>query len=281
MFRGSIVPNWLLRRTEVSPAAKLCYARLCQYAGEDGRCFPMQGTLAAELGTSMRNVRRLLKELDLHGLIECERLSRIGTNQYFFLAHEWMEFLAESSSAEDSERTNPAGESTAASIEGTNSVSEGTDVSNERTDVALERTKVESDGTHTSALSIRESIRDSRKESARESTQEIRHTHTPRSLNDVIDYAYEIDLAKTDAEAFYDHFSSNGWKVSGRAPMKNWRAALRTWKRNKANYARPQYVGQQPHPGSQAARATYRTTHESLERLQEAFSDDNSKPPLF
>ncbi len=28
---------------------------------------------------------------------------------------------------------------------------------------------------------------------------------------------------------FIDHFDSNGWKVGGKAPMKDWRAAMRQW----------------------------------------------------
>lgn len=34
-----------------------------------------------------------------------------------------------------------------------------------------------------------------------------------------------------DAERFYDHYESNGWKV-GKNTMKNWKAAVRTWERN-------------------------------------------------
>jgi len=39
------------------------------------------------------------------------------------------------------------------------------------------------------------------------------------------------DFFKNDQEAekFFDHFTSNGWKVGGRAPMKNWPAAARNW----------------------------------------------------
>jgi hypothetical protein len=32
-----------------------------------------------------------------------------------------------------------------------------------------------------------------------------------------------------EANKFFDHFSSNGWKVGGKAPMKDWKAACRTW----------------------------------------------------
>ena len=34
-----------------------------------------------------------------------------------------------------------------------------------------------------------------------------------------------------EADVFFDHFSSNGWKVGGKAPMKDWRAAARNWVR--------------------------------------------------
>lgn len=34
-----------------------------------------------------------------------------------------------------------------------------------------------------------------------------------------------------DPEAWYDYYSSNGWKV-GKNPMKDWKAAVRTWERN-------------------------------------------------
>lgn len=44
---------------------------------------------------------------------------------------------------------------------------------------------------------------------------------------------YFRDLGSTDVEAatFYDHFESNGWKVGGRAAMKDWRSAARNWVR--------------------------------------------------
>ena len=34
-----------------------------------------------------------------------------------------------------------------------------------------------------------------------------------------------------DAQKFFDYYSSNGWKV-GKNPMKDWKAAVRTWEKN-------------------------------------------------
>ena len=36
---------------------------------------------------------------------------------------------------------------------------------------------------------------------------------------------------KEEAVAFYDYFQSNGWKVGGKANMKDWKAAARNWTR--------------------------------------------------
>jgi hypothetical protein len=38
--------------------------------------------------------------------------------------------------------------------------------------------------------------------------------------------------ANSEAEKFCDHYDSNGWKVGGKSPMKDWKAAVRNWLRN-------------------------------------------------
>ena len=37
---------------------------------------------------------------------------------------------------------------------------------------------------------------------------------------------------KVDPQRFIDHYEANGWKIGGRSPMKDWRAAVRTWEKN-------------------------------------------------
>jgi len=48
------------------------------------------------------------------------------------------------------------------------------------------------------------------------------------TTEEVKNYALEAGLM-IDSDAFCDYFKSNGWKVGGRAPMKDWRAAVRNW----------------------------------------------------
>ena len=58
---------------------------------------------------------------------------------------------------------------------------------------------------------------------------------TPPTLEEVQAYC-EANSIIMDAAAFYDYFSSNGWKVSGRAAMKDWKAAARNWARREQQY---------------------------------------------
>ena len=50
------------------------------------------------------------------------------------------------------------------------------------------------------------------------------------SLEEIKNYCLERKN-KIDAERFFDYYESKGWKV-GKAPMKDWQAAIRTWERN-------------------------------------------------
>ena len=52
----------------------------------------------------------------------------------------------------------------------------------------------------------------------------------PRTVDDVKTFWTEKEL-NGDPASSWDHFESNGWRVGGRAAMKDWRAAARNWSR--------------------------------------------------
>lgn len=50
-------------------------------------------------------------------------------------------------------------------------------------------------------------------------------------------YMMEINNgSREDAESFVDYYTANGWKISGKAPMKDWKAAVRNWLKNKKKF---------------------------------------------
>ncbi len=52
---------------------------------------------------------------------------------------------------------------------------------------------------------------------------------SPPPIADVIDFFKEKKSTMQNAEMFFNHFESNGWKVGGRTKMKDWKAAARNW----------------------------------------------------
>jgi hypothetical protein len=94
-FGGPTVPDWLLRRPEISPGAKLVYAILA--ANTCGPDFPEfelssgldQKKMAHKIGASERSIRNWLKELGSAGLIRYEVSGWGKPNLYFFLKHPW------------------------------------------------------------------------------------------------------------------------------------------------------------------------------------------------
>jgi hypothetical protein len=84
--------------------------------------------------------------------------------------------------------------------------------------------------------------RDKQKRNAvtsRRVTQADAEYRVPKHLNDVLVYAQNINLPASEAEKFFDHFTSNGWRVGGRTAMKDWKAALRNWTRKYINMQSP------------------------------------------
>lgn len=59
----------------------------------------------------------------------------------------------------------------------------------------------------------------------------------PPTADDVRRFAEEQSLS-IDPDAFIDHYESVGWKIGGRSPMKDWRAAARGWARRQKEFTR-------------------------------------------
>jgi len=84
------VPNWIMKRTEISGDAKILYGRLFQYKGKGNFIFPKRETLAEEIGVHVRAVDRFLRELTKHNLIAIKQVGCNRSNQYTILPHIWM-----------------------------------------------------------------------------------------------------------------------------------------------------------------------------------------------
>ena len=61
----------------------------------------------------------------------------------------------------------------------------------------------------------------------------------------VQEYFKEKNKPDIEAQKFFNYFESNGWKIGGRSPMKNWKAAANNWMLNSNKF---NSVPNQPKP---------------------------------
>ena len=81
----------------------------------------------------------------------------------------------------------------------------------------------------------------------------IRRTNVYQpTIEKIREYFLAQNSNEVEAQKFFNHFQSNGWKVGGKAPMKDWQAAAGTWILNIPQFSpQPQTaVKKQPIPGN-------------------------------
>lgn len=150
--------------------------------------------LALDIDESPEDVRIVLTYLLTYGLCEC------SDNIHYFLPYV---------------------------VENTGSETAGTqrwrDWKNRK---ALETNKTPTLPQQTANVEIENRERDRDK-----SKSSIGDKHHP-TLDEVKEYCSERGN-KVDPERWFDYYTSNGWKV-GKNPMKDWKAAVRTWERGES-----------------------------------------------
>ena len=79
-----------------------------------------------------------------------------------------------------------------------------------------------------------------KEKSAKKTPDGRRNSAAPTTLAEVQAFAAteypNIADAPAEAAPFCDHYESNGWRVSGKTPMVNWRAAFRNWMRRRPQF---------------------------------------------
>jgi hypothetical protein len=73
------------------------------------------------------------------------------------------------------------------------------------------------------------------------------------TLTEWSDYAKSIGWVGKDVQSAFDHYEANGWKVGGKAPVKNWQAAARNcFRRNQTTNQKGTHT-MQPKPQTKSS----------------------------
>lgn len=89
---AACLPNWLIQipLSDLSFGAKITYARLCKWAGKDGKAFRSAPQLSKEIGACTRQVERYIQELKQTELIGTFHPQAGGINHFEFYDHHLM-----------------------------------------------------------------------------------------------------------------------------------------------------------------------------------------------
>ena len=77
--------------------------------------------------------------------------------------------------------------------------------------------------------------------SKKEKSSAKKEKEIPPQLQLVITFFQENNSTHAEANNFYNHYSSNGWLVGGRTPMKDWKASASKWISNAGNFSSRTY----------------------------------------
>ena len=167
--------------------------------------FSIKG-LAFKSNLSSKTVMRLIKELKSAGYVAQRRVK--GGHGYFS-SYEWDIY-------ETSELTD-CGTSVKPNFRETELPSDGTSVSRNY----RKRDHIQTNNTNKQINRTNDSLEQ----------RELPIKFTPPTVDEVRDYCSERNNG-IDPEAFCDFYTSKGWKV-GKNPMKDWKAAVRTWEKRR------------------------------------------------
>jgi len=77
---------------------------------------------------------------------------------------------------------------------------------------------------------------ENQKEKSKKVAPKKEKTFVAPGLNDTVEFFKSEKYPEVEARKFFYHFESNGWKVGGKTPMKNWHAAAHHWMLNATRY---------------------------------------------
>ena len=99
----------------------------------------------------------------------------------------------------------------------------------------------------------------------------------PESMHHVSEYMASIGMDPAISETWFAHYEANGWKV-GRNPMKDWKAAVRTWKNNPLQTRTVPNGRMNPGTVTPGTKAPTSFSPEKLDKLAKAAGYGEPKP---
>lgn len=206
MKRGFFIPADIWEDQGLTLQEKVILAEIVSFTKNGKECYISNAKIAEILGLQLRQAENIFYSLVDRNVVRTSRFD--GKNRYVELVEGWQQNAMQT-------RNRVRGRLAA----------ECTDDSQQNATQARNRVR-HTISTDTTYPPILEST-DKNLQKGKNVKRFVKPTY-----DELKAYANEIGFFPFDPQAFLDHYDSNGWKV-GRTSMKDWHAALRTWKRKR------------------------------------------------
>lgn len=231
------IPNWLMRRREISPGAKLFYGRLLQQRGLRNPAPLRLSDLAGELGVSEKQAGRYKEELKGHRLIGSDRTSCKAALDYDLPPHHW----------QNSDQTDMSGQNDHTDTSGQTGHKCPVKSADDRTDMSgpIYRRNKEKKG------------------------ERKRECFCPPKLEEIKAECQHIGLREIEGEKFFYHYEGNGWQR-----VTDWRSRLQKWRLNAIEFTPAAAVRRENSDTHTARWAAFLSAHPTIERTSFRYAMD-------
>ena len=217
----------IAKRKDLTYADKVVFSIIAGRIGKNGHCWAGIRKLTTDAGGDKSTVKRSIDRLEKIGLLQVERRGIGKANHYRLPGESLPESVRK-------KRTVTGTKAYAKSVQ--------LDDKSVRKKRTVRRQKRTVTGTKAYAKSVRKRTQkayiidniDHKSKSTHTQTKEKKRFVKP-TPEEITDYARSIDF-DLDGAAFVDHYEANGWTVGRNKPMRDWKATVRTWKRNRGKW---------------------------------------------
>jgi len=242
MMKENDKPIWVqaLLDRSLSPAAYRVFAYLFWRQGSNKVSWPSQDVIAEDVGLTVRAVKNLTKKLEKRGYIRIARPNGQGRGHSLQYA-----IFAQRKGGTESPpyETNKGGTESPPlrAKRGNEKTKKGgtkrppnTFIEHKEVVLTHSLPKTVGEGGHLLDVRLKD-FSSPKVKPAKGKKSGKRQAFIPPTIEQVREYAESIDYFSLNAEHFVNFYETRGWMV-GRCKMKNWKAAVRTWKcRDKAD----------------------------------------------
>lgn len=206
MKRGFFIPADIWDNPDLTLQEKVILAEIASFSKNGKECYISNSRIAEILGLNVRQAKNIFYELVDGNIIRRTRFD--GKNRFVEMVEGWQ------SNAKQRGNRVPTSRAIKCTIDGQQIARKG----GNRVPHTI--------STDTTYPPILEST-DKNLQKGKNVKRFVKPTY-----DELKAYANEIGFFPFDPQAFLDYYDSKGWVV-GKSPMKDWHAALRTWKRKR------------------------------------------------